>query len=35
VAKGNAELLSLLNKGIAAVREQGIEAELHRKWIGD
>ena len=33
VAKGNREVLDLLNKGIAAVKEKGIEAELRKKWI--
>lgn len=35
VAKGNTEMLELLNKGIAAVKEKGIEAELRKKWIGE
>lgn len=34
VAKGNREALELLNKGIAAVKEKGIEEELRKKWIG-
>ncbi|MDL2279556.1 basic amino acid ABC transporter substrate-binding protein [Desulfovibrio sp. OttesenSCG-928-G11] len=34
VAKGNKEALELLNKGIAAVKEKGIEAELIKKWMG-
>lgn len=33
VARGNKEVLDLLNKGIAAVKEKGIEAELRKKWI--
>lgn len=33
VAKGNKELVDLLNKGIAAVKAKGIEAELRKKWI--
>jgi len=34
VNKGNKEVLEYLNKGIAAVKEKGIEAELRKKWIG-
>ena len=34
VEKGNKELAALLNKGIAAVKAKGIEAELRKKWIG-
>lgn len=34
VKKGNKELLEILNKGIAAVKAKGIEAELRKKWIG-
>jgi len=34
VNKGNKEVLELLNKGIAAVKEKGIEDELRKKWIG-
>ena len=34
VGKGNTELLELLNKGIAAVKEKGIEKELAQKWMG-
>lgn len=35
VAKGNTKALELLNKGIAAVKEKGIEAELIKKWMGE
>ena len=34
VHKGDKELLELLNKGIAAVKEKGIEKELIKKWMG-
>lgn len=34
VNKGNKELIELLNKGIAAVKEKGIEKELTKKWMG-
>ncbi|MDL2315784.1 basic amino acid ABC transporter substrate-binding protein [Desulfovibrio sp. OttesenSCG-928-A18] len=34
VAKDRKELLELLNKGIAAVKEKGIEDELRKKWMG-
>jgi polar amino acid transport system substrate-binding protein len=34
VNKGNAEVLALVNKGIAAVQEKGIDKELIKKWIG-
>jgi polar amino acid transport system substrate-binding protein len=34
VKKGNKEVLDLLNKGIKAVQEKGIDKELHAKWIG-
>ncbi|ACL02958.1 basic amino acid ABC transporter substrate-binding protein [Desulfatibacillum aliphaticivorans] len=34
VKKGNKEVLDLVNKGIAAVKEKGIEKELKAKWIG-
>lgn len=34
VSKGNKNALGLLNKGIAAVKEKGIEAELRKKWMG-
>jgi polar amino acid transport system substrate-binding protein len=34
VNKGNKEVLDLLNKGITAVKEKGIEDELRKKWIG-
>lgn len=33
VNKGNKETLELLNKGIAKVKEKGIEDELIKKWI--
>ena len=35
VAKGNTKVVDLLNKGIAAVKEKGIEAELIKKWMGE
>lgn len=34
VGRGNKEVLELLNKGIQAVKDKGIEAELRKKWIG-
>lgn len=34
VRKGNKELVELINKGIAAVKAKGIDAELRAKWIG-
>lgn len=34
VRKGDKETLEILNKGIKAVKEKGIEAELIKKWIG-
>lgn len=34
VRKGDTETLDLINKGLAAVRENGKEAELKAKWIG-
>lgn len=34
VAKGHKEVLEFLNKGIQAVKDKGIEAELRKKWIG-
>jgi len=34
VKKGNAKILDLLNKGIAAVKAKGIDIELKKKWIG-
>jgi polar amino acid transport system substrate-binding protein len=34
VKKGNKEVLDLLNKGIKAVQEKGIDKELRAKWIG-
>lgn len=33
VKKGNKEVLDLINKGIKAVKEKGIEAKLIKKWI--
>lgn len=33
VKKGNAELLALINQGLQAVREKGIESKLREKWI--
>lgn len=33
VNKGNRQVLDLLNKGIKAVKDKGIEAELRKKWI--
>lgn len=34
VKKGNKKVLDLVNKGIAAVKEKGIEKDLQKKWIG-
>ena len=34
VKKGNSEVLDLLNKGIKAVQEKGMDKELRAKWIG-
>ncbi|MEW5724945.1 MAG: basic amino acid ABC transporter substrate-binding protein [Thermodesulfobacteriota bacterium] len=34
VKKGNAEILDLVNKGIQAVQEKGIDKQLLEKWIG-
>lgn len=34
VNKGNDEVLALINKGLAAVKEKGIDKELQQKWIG-
>lgn len=34
VKKGNKEVLDLINKGIKAVQEKGIDKELRAKWIG-
>ena len=34
VRKGDAETLEILNRGIQAVKDKGIEAELIKKWIG-
>lgn len=33
VAKGNTELLQLLNRGISTVKARGIDQELQRKWF--
>lgn len=33
VAKGNTELLQMLNRGISTVRARGIDQELQRKWF--
>jgi polar amino acid transport system substrate-binding protein len=35
VRKGDTATLELLNKGIAAVKEKGIETELMNKWFGE
>jgi polar amino acid transport system substrate-binding protein len=35
VRKGRKDLVDRLNKGIDAVREKGIEAELLHKWLGE
>ncbi len=34
VKKGNKEVLDLINKGIKAVQEKGIDKELRAKWMG-
>lgn len=34
VKKGNTKILTLLNKGIEAVKAKGIDRELNKKWIG-
>lgn len=34
VKKGNAEVLDLLNKGIAELKKNGTEEKLRQKWIG-
>ncbi|SHN70670.1 basic amino acid ABC transporter substrate-binding protein [Desulfovibrio litoralis] len=34
VRKDNKEVLDLVNKGVKAVKEKGIEAELQQKWFG-
>jgi polar amino acid transport system substrate-binding protein len=34
VRKGDKETLDILNRGIQAVKDKGIEAELKKKWIG-
>jgi polar amino acid transport system substrate-binding protein len=34
VNKGNSEVLALIDKGIKAVKEKGIEEQLRKKWIG-
>lgn len=33
VAKGNAKVLELINKGLAAVNEKGLNKELENKWL--
>jgi len=33
VKKGNKKILDLINKGIKAVKEKGIEKKLQEKWI--
>lgn len=35
VRKGNKEMVELLNRGIAAIRANGVEAQLKKKWIGE
>lgn len=34
VSKGNDEVLALINKGLAIIKEKGIDKELQQKWIG-
>ena len=34
VKKDNAEVLALVNKGIAAVKKKGIDKKLQQKWMG-
>ncbi len=34
INKGNKEVLDLINKGIAAVKQKGLDKEMLRKWIG-
>ncbi len=34
VKKGNHAVLELVNKGVAAVKQKGIDKELQKKWIG-
>lgn len=34
IRKGDTKTLELINKGVKAVKEKGIEAELIKKWIG-
>lgn len=34
VRKGNEEVLDLINKGIQAVKDKGLEDELKQKWFG-
>ncbi|MDK2921964.1 MAG: polar amino acid transport system substrate-binding protein [Desulfonauticus sp.] len=34
IKKGNKEVLDLINKGIKAVKEKGIEEQLKKKWFG-
>jgi polar amino acid transport system substrate-binding protein len=33
VAKGNKEVLDLINAGISKVKEKGIDKELEKKWL--
>jgi polar amino acid transport system substrate-binding protein len=33
VRKGNTEVLDMINQGLQAVREKGIESEIRSKWI--
>lgn len=33
VKKGNAELLSLINQGLKAVKEKGLETKIREKWM--
>ena len=33
--KENKDLIEKLNKGLAAIRANGVEAELKKKWLGD
>ncbi|KHK01765.1 basic amino acid ABC transporter substrate-binding protein [Desulfovibrio sp. TomC] len=34
VKKGNTETLALINKGLEAVKQKGIEKEILKKWLG-
>jgi polar amino acid transport system substrate-binding protein len=34
VKKGNQEVLQLLNKGIKAIQEKGLDKEIRAKWLG-